>query len=292
MDGGGIMINTDLFKIDGSKILSLNDCKPDYTSDLESKTEADGDLRESIDCMIEEQGKLYAMGEYAVLIILQAMDAAGKDGIVKHVMSGLNPQGTQVFSFKQPSKEELMHDYMWRYAKSLPERGKIGIFNRSYYEEVLVVRVHDMTGGEHIPEKLREDIWNKRFAQIRNFEKYLCENGIIPLKFFLNISKEEQKKRLELRILDKTKKWKFSEDDYNERRFWDGYQKAYEDAINMTATDFAPWFVIPSDKKWYSRLAVSSIIARTLKNLKLRYPKPDKNNSETLLKYKNLLEGK
>lgn len=279
-----------IFRYDGDGKFDFKSTKTDFTGDFKSKEDAAQKFKENIDAMIEEQGKLYASGSYALLFIFQAMDAAGKDGAISHVMSGLNPQGTQVFSFKQPSAEELRHDYLWRVNKCLPERGKIGIFNRSYYEEVLVVKVHDLVAGEHIPIELTKDIWEKRYEQINAYEKYLFENGIIPVKFFLNISKDEQKKRLLSRIEDKSKNWKFSEADIKERRFWDEYQNCYEDAINNTASKHAPWYVVPSDKKWYSRLVISQIIVKTLKSLGLKYPELDDQQQALLQKYKQLLE--
>ncbi len=203
------------------------------------------------------------------------MDAAGKDGTIKHVMSGVNPQGCQVFSFKSPSAEELNHDYLWRTNKCLPERGRIGIFNRSYYEELLVVRVHsEFLSGEHLPAvRTEHSIWKHRFEEINNFELYLTNNGIIILKFFLNVSKKEQKKRFLTRIEEKEKNWKFSANDIRERRYWAGYMAAYEDAFNHTSTEYAPWFVIPADHKWYTRLCVSQVIVAALQSLDLKYPK-------------------
>lgn len=278
------------FRFDGDQKLKLSDFKTDLTGDYRSKEEAEERLRGNIEKMIELQGKLIAQGNYALLFIFQAMDAAGKDGAISHVMSGLNPQGTQVHSFKQPTSTELAHDYLWRINRHLPERGKIGIFNRSYYEEVLVVRVHDLLGSERIPEEQRKDIWEQRYKQINHYEKYLYENGIIPVKFFLHISKEEQKKRLLARIEDPAKKWKFSEADIKERQYWDDYQKCYEEAINATAKKHAPWYVIPADAKWYARLMVSEAIIRTMKSLDLQYPELSESQHEVLEKYRGLLE--
>jgi PPK2 family polyphosphate:nucleotide phosphotransferase len=218
------------------------------------------------------------------------MDAAGKDSTIKHVMSGLNPQGTQVYSFKQPSKEELDHGYLWRITKSLPERGRIGIFNRSHYEEVLVVKVHDLLKFQRLPEEvIKNNIWEQRYRQISDFEKYLFENGTVVLKFFLHVSKDEQKKRFMDRINDPSKNWKFSAADVEERKFWDHYQKAYEEAISATSTKYAPWYIIPSDKKWFARLLVSDIIVDALKKLKLEYPKLSKEQLEELEKSKKAL---
>lgn len=280
-----------LFRYDGGAKLDLASTKTDYSGSFKSKEDASKRFDDCVDAMIEEQGKLFASGSYALLIIFQAMDAAGKDGAISHVMSGLNPQGTEVYSFKQPSADELRHDYLWRVAKCLPERGKIGIFNRSYYEEVLVVRVHNLLENGPLPEKLREDIWRRRYEQINGFERYLSENGIVPVKFFLNISKAEQKKRLLSRIEDQSKNWKFSESDIKERRYWDDYLRCYEEAINSTASKCAPWYVVPSDKKWYSRLVIAEVIVKTLKSLGLSYPELDEPQKELLLKYKGLLDS-
>jgi len=227
--------------------------------------------------MSELQAKLYAQDKHALLIIFQAMDAAGKDGTIKHVMSGLNPQGTQVHSFKQPSKTELDHGYLWRINKALPEKGRIGIFNRSHYEDVLVVRVHDLIKEQKIPDRFKtKNIWKQRYKQINDFEKYLFENGILLLKFFLHISKEEQKKRFLKRIDDTSKNWKFSQADINERAHWNKYQTAYQEAITATSKKSAPWFVRPADKKWFARLAVSEIIVEYMKDLKPEFPRLSK----------------
>ena len=222
----------------------------------------------------QQQDKLYAQNTYALLINLQAMDAAGKDSTIKHVMSGVNPQGVQVKSFKVPSVEELDHDYLWRNFRELPNRGNIGIFNRSYYEEVLVVRVHpEFLDRQQLPPQLKgPDIWKRRFEEINNFEKYLTDNGIVVLKFFLNVSKEEQKKRFLERIEEPEKNWKFSATDILERRHWDAYMDAYEEMFNHTSTPWAPWYIIPADHKWFTRLAVVSIINATLDGLGLAYP--------------------
>jgi PPK2 family polyphosphate:nucleotide phosphotransferase len=260
------------------------------TANYKSKNEARDLLEKNIEKMTELQDKLYAMDRYSLLIIFQAMDAAGKDSTIKHVMSGLNPQGTQVFSFKQPSKEELDHGYLWRITKSLPERGRIGIFNRSHYEEVLVVKVHDLIKFQRLPEEtVKDNIWEQRYRQISEFERYLFENGTIVLKFFLHVSKEEQKKRFMDRIDDPSKNWKFSSADAEERKYWDQYQKAYEEAISATSTKQAPWYIIPADKKWFARLLVSDIIVDTLTKLKLEYPKLSKEQLEELEKSKKTL---
>lgn len=278
-------------KIQDNSDFKLNEIKTDYTYEIESKDKAKLQLEKNIEKMAELQDKLYANGKYGILIIFQAMDTAGKDGAIKHVMSGLNPQGTSVFSFKQPSSEDLKHHYLHRAFMHLPQRGQIQIFNRSYYEEVLVVRVHKLLKTENIPDELITDnIWQRRYNEINNFEKYLLDNGIIPIKIFLHISKEEQKKRLLARIDDKAKNWKFSESDIKERQYWEEYQKYYEETISNTGTKNAPWYVIPSDKKWFSRLVISEIMVKTLENLKLEYPKLNEDEIKNLQKYKEELE--
>lgn len=284
------MKDINIFKCDGSKKINLKDFKEDYTGSFKDKNDADMILKENNIKMNEEQGKLYALGKYSVLLIFQGMDASGKDGAIRRVMSGLNPQGTQVWSFKQPSLEENKHDYLWRVERRLPERGQIGIFNRSYYEEVLVSKVHNLVKISRIPETQLSDVWDKRYEQIKNYEKYLYQNGTVIIKFFMNMSKDEQRKRLLERINDKSKNWKFSESDIKEREFWDDYRKCYEDAINNTSTHFAPWYVIPADKKWYARIVISEIIINTLKKLELNYPILDEKQGKVLEKYKSVLE--
>lgn len=240
--------------------------------------------------MSELQDKLYAHDKYSILLIFQGMDASGKDGAIKHVMSGLNPQGTQVFSFKQPSAEELDHDYLWRINKSLPERGRIGIFNRSHYEEVLVIRVHDLIAKQKLPlEFITEDIWQKRFRQIRDFEKYLYENGTIIIKFYLHISKDEQKRRFLERLDNPAKNWKFSESDLKERSYWDNYQDCFSEALRETSTDYSPWYVIPADKKWFARYLMSEIITQTMEKLDIDYPKLSEEQLAKLQVYKDAL---
>jgi len=265
--------------------------KTDDTGDYSSKKEAKEDLKKNIKEMINLQSKLYADDRYSILLVFQAMDAAGKDGTIKHVMSGLNPQGTQVFSFKQPSAEELNHNYLWRINKALPERGRIGIFNRSYYEEVLVVRVHNLLENEKIPkELLSENVWQQRYKEINDFEKYLYDNGTVILKFFLHVSKEEQKKRFLERIDNIAKNWKFSEADIKERSYWDEYQKCYQEAISATSKKHAPWFIIPADHKWFMRLAVSEVIVETMSRLSIDYPKLKKDQLVNLKTCKDKLE--
>ena len=249
---------------------------PGDTLDLDSdeKPKAQQALAESVGLLTKLQEKLYAQDRWAVLIIFQAMDAAGKDSAIKHVMSGVNPQGCEVSSFKAPSAEELDHDFLWRCAKRLPERGRIGIFNRSYYEETLVVRVHqDFLSGQKLPPNLdTKEIWKQRFDAISNFERYLTHNGIVVLKFFLHVSKEEQRQRFLARIEDPEKNWKFSINDVHEREHWDEYMDAYEQTIRHTASKYAPWYVVPADKKWFTRLVVASAIVEKLDALNLEYP--------------------
>ena len=277
----------------GKKINLKKDYDPGATGDLVKKKDAQELLADGILQLAELQNMLYAQNTYALLIIFQAMDAAGKDGVIKHVMSGVNPQGTQVYSFKAPSAEELDHTYLWRNFKSLPERGRIGIFNRSYYEEVLVVRVHpEILERQQLPSELQgKDIWKRRFQEINNFEEYLVDNGTIVLKFFLNVSKEEQKKRFLERIDLPEKNWKFSTFDVKERGHWAEYQAAYEDMLNYTSTKHAPWYVLPADHKWFTRLAVGAVILRTLRDLKLAYPTIDEAQKQELLKAKEMLES-
>ncbi len=282
-------IDTKQFKA-GYKNFRLKDYWTTYNSKVDTKETGKDLLDENIVKLAELQDKLYAYDRYAMLLIFQGMDAAGKDGAIKHVMSGLNPQGVQVFSFKQPSAEEMDHDYLWRINKSLPERGRIGIFNRSHYEDVLIVRVHDLLKKRKLPQHLvTKTIWKDRFKQIRNFEEYLFKSGIVTIKFFLNISKEEQKKRFMKRLEEESKNWKFSASDIEERKHWDEYQKCFEDAINNTSTEFAPWYIIPSDKKWFARLLISEIIVKEMNKLKLDYPKLSEEQIKMLGVYKDKL---
>ncbi|WP_269851858.1 polyphosphate kinase 2 family protein [Methanosarcina horonobensis] len=239
------------------------------------------------------QDKLWAQNQYAVLMILQALDAAGKDGTIKHVMSGVNPQGVDVHSFKGPSSEELDHDYLWRNFKALPSRGRIGIFNRSYYEEVLVVRVHpEFLASQQLPPALKDErIWRRRFEEINNFEKYLVDNGIIVVKIFLYVSKEAQKERFLERAMMPEKNWKFSAADMKERAFWDDYIDAYEDMFNHTSTEWAPWHIVPADHKWFTRLAVAAVLYNTMENLNLAYPTISEQQKQALLVAKKELEN-
>ncbi len=257
-----------------TKISLATDFNPADTADYKKKQDANGKLEQDIGRLAQFQDVLYAQNTYALLLIFQAMDAAGKDSTIKHVMSGVNPQGCQVFSFKAPSVEELDHDYLWRSMKALPERGRIGIFNRSYYEEVLVVRVHpELLEQQQLPPLTKtKDIWTRRFEEINHFERYLVNNGIVILKFFLNVSKQEQKQRFLDRINRPEKNWKFSMADVKERQHWDSYMAAYEDVFNHTSTPWAPWHIIPADHKWFTRLAVADILCRQLEALDLAYP--------------------
>ena len=267
---------TKRFRIDDPDKFRLSDCDPDDSGGLtKDKREAKAMLAEGIELLVGLQEKLYADDRWSVLIILQAMDAAGKDSVVEHVMSGVNPQGVQVHSFKQPSTEELDHDFLWRAAQRLPERGRIGIFNRSYYEEVLVVRVHsELLERQKLPKPLvGKDIWNQRFDDICAFERHLARNGTRILKFFLHVSKEEQRKRFLDRIDEPAKRWKFSMADVAERKFWDEYQEAYEDMIRHTSHPEAPWFVVPADHKWFTRMVVAGALVQELQALGVDFPK-------------------
>ncbi len=278
-------------KIKPGDNIKLKDLDPSWTGDYKDKEEAKNELLGSIARLSELQDRLYAQNKYGVLLIFQAMDAAGKDGTIKHVMSGINPQGCQVFSFKTPSAEELDHDYLWRCTKCLPEKGRIGIFNRSYYEEVLVVRVHpEFLINQRLPFTGKTDkLWKQRFQEINNFEKYLTDNGIIILKFFLNVSKSEQKKRFLKRIEQPEKNWKFSAADVKERALWNDYMDAYEDTLNNTSTEWAPWYVVPADRKWFTRTAVADIIVKTLEDLNPEYPKVSDEHQAELQKAKQIL---
>ena len=262
--------------VTNDKKFRLQDFDPDDTSKAtsEDKPRAKELLETGIQALAELQDVLYAQDRWSVLLIFQAMDAAGKDGVIKHVMSGVNPQGCQVYSFKSPSAEDLNHDYLWRCVKCLPERGRIGIFNRSYYEETLVVRVHpELLAKQKIPQQLiTKDIWEERYRDIRHFERYLTRNGVVIRKFFLYVSREEQKKRFLERIDNPAKNWKFSAADSRERGFWKEYMEAYEDMICNTATDYAPWYVVPADNKWFTRVVVAAAVIEALASLDLQYP--------------------
>ncbi|MBE8986039.1 polyphosphate kinase 2 family protein [Nostoc sp. LEGE 12450] len=286
-------MNYDAFIVPpGSKISLKKNYDPAYKTDFDQKADAANKLQTDIERLANYQNILYAQNTYSLLIIFQAMDAAGKDSTIKHVTSGVNPQGFQVFSFKAPSAEELDHDYLWRTMKALPERGRIGIFNRSYYEETLVVRVHpEMLRKQQLPYFPNGNkIWKQRFEEINNFEKYLVDNGVIVLKFFLNVSKSEQKKRFLERIEYPEKNWKFSDSDVKERAFWDDYMNAYEEVFNNTSTKSAPWYIIPADRKWFTRLVVANIICTRLEELNLKYPIVSDEHRQQLLEAKRILE--
>ncbi len=282
------------YRIDHGENFRLKDFDPATTGHLRSKEHAKELLEQSIAEMAELQDKLYAQDCWALLLIFQAMDAAGKDGAIKHVMSGVNPQGCQVYAFKAPSSEELNHDFLWRTSRVLPERGHIGIFNRSYYEEVLVVRVHrDILKNERMPKSLiGKNLWQDRFEDIGNFERYLSRNGVVVRKFFLNVSKKEQKRRFLERLETPEKNWKFSAADVHERECWDDYMKAYEEMIAATSTKHAPWYVVPADNKWYTRLVVAAAIVDTLKELKVEYPAVDPEKRKQLEAARAELERK
>jgi PPK2 family polyphosphate:nucleotide phosphotransferase len=274
------------YRIADGERFRLKDFDPADTGKLHSKEAATEMLDDGVKLLSRMQEKLYAQDRWSLLIVMQAMDAAGKDGAIKHVMSGVNPQGCDVHSFKAPSPEELDHDYLWRAHKAVPERGKIGIFNRSYYEEVLVVHVHEhLLAAQKIPESLiTKNIWQERFEDIRRFERYLTRNGVAVVKFFLHLSRKEQKKRFLERLDDSKKNWKFSMADVKERGFWKDYQAAYDEMIRNTATKHAPWYVVPADNKWYTRLVVASAIIDALDGLNLRFPDADAEVKKELQK--------
>src|SRR5438270_7743822 len=285
------------FRISKGKNFRLKDVDPDDTLDFTKeagKPRAKEALTMGVTALAELQDKLYAQDKWAVLLIFQAMDAAGKDGAINHVMSGVNPQGCQVYSFKSPSSDDLDHDYLWRCMKCLPNRGQIGIFNRSYYEEVLVVRVHpEFLAKQKLPPKLvGKNIWEERFEDICNFEQYLTRNGVVVRKFFLHVSRKEQKRRFLDRIDDPLKNWKFSSNDAAERDYWDDYMEAYEEMIRETATTGAPWYVVPADNKWFTRVVVAGAVIETLASLDLAYPKVDQGKLKELAAAKKKLLSK
>ncbi len=283
---------TQPFRITKGAGFSLSDYNPDETCGVKDKSEASKLLREGIEWLAHEQDMLYAQDRWSLLLVFQAMDAAGKDSTIKHVMSGVNPQGCQVFSFKQPSQEDLSHDFMWRYSNRLPERGKIGIFNRSYYEEVLVVRVHEaILQRQKLPQSLiGANIWDERLADIAHFEDYLTRQGVVILKFFLYVSRDEQKKRFLKRLDTPEKNWKFSGTDVRERKFWNDYMRAYEEAIRATASENAPWFVVPADHRWFTRLVVAAAIVEAVERLELTYPRVDEEKKKELATVRAALE--
>ena len=282
------------FRITQGGKFRLKDFDSATTGGLKSKAEADEWLQKGVALLSEFQEKLYADDHRALLLIFQGMDGAGKDGVIKHVMSGVNPQGVQVYSFKEPSAEELDHDFLWRTVRCFPERGRIGIFNRSYYEETLIVRVHpELLAKQRIPPALvTKSIWKERFEDINAVERYLTRNGVAVLKFFLNISKAEQRKRFLKRLEDRRKNWKFSANDIRERQHWNAYMEAYEDMIRHTATPHAPWYVIPSDNKWFARMTVAAAVVDTLEELNLSYPKVTGAARKDLAEQRALLAGK
>jgi PPK2 family polyphosphate:nucleotide phosphotransferase len=281
------------YRITNGKKFRLDDVDPDETRWVKNEDEATDLLKQGIEVLSDLQEKLYAHDRWALLLVFQAMDAAGKDSTIKHVMSGVNPQGVSVASFKQPSQEELDHDYNWRTLKQLPERGHIGIFNRSYYEETIVVRVHKgYLDAERIPESLvTPDIWKERYEDINAFERYASRNGIAIRKFFLHVSKDEQRKRFLKRIDEPSKNWKFSMGDVRERGHWDDYMTAYEDTIRHTATPYAPWYVVPADHKWFTRLVVAAAVIDALDEMNLEYPKVDAAKKRELAEARRLLNA-
>jgi PPK2 family polyphosphate:nucleotide phosphotransferase len=283
----------DRFKVTKGKNFRLKDWDSSDTLNFDDKEQAEKILAEGVEKLAKLQDKLYADDRWSLLLIFQAMDAAGKDGTIKHVMSGINPQGCQVYSFKSPSAEELDHDFLWRTTKCLPERGRIGIFNRSYYEEVLVVKVHpEFLEKQRMPRKLvTKDVWNERYESINDFEKHLSRNGTIVRKFFLNVGKDEQKERFLKRLDDPDRNWKFSSSDAKERGHWDEYQDAYQDLIRATATKHAPWYVVPADHKWFSRVVVAAAIIDALESLDLDYPTVDAAKKAELAEARKLLDG-
>jgi PPK2 family polyphosphate:nucleotide phosphotransferase len=282
----------DKFRVDSGKHFRLKDYDPADTGHWKSKEHAGEALQEGIARTAELQDKLYAQNNWALLLIFQAMDAAGKDGAIKHVMSGVNPQGCEVHSFKVPSEEELQHDFLWRSYRVLPERGHIGVFNRSYYEEVLVVRVHpEILKTQRTPPSLLTDrIWDERFEDICCLEQHMARSGTLIRKFFLHLSRQEQKKRFLKRLEEPEKNWKFSASDVRERKCWDDYQEAYEDMIRNTAKKHAPWYIVPADNKWFTRLVISTVIVDTLESLDLQYPKVEADKKKELVAARKQLE--
>jgi PPK2 family polyphosphate:nucleotide phosphotransferase len=283
------------FRIAPGKKVRLRDLDPGYAPEEQDKAAGMESLAEDVSQLADAQERLWASNQHSVLIIFQAMDAAGKDGAIKHVMSGINPQGCNVFSFKAPSEEEKKHHFLWRPVKYLPAKGRITIFNRSYYEEVLVVRVHpEFLQEQWIPTRLKDkklkNFWKIRFKEINDFERNLARNNTLIMKFFLNVSKEEQKNRFLERLNDKKKNWKFSAADLKERELWDDYQKAFEDMLNATSTRWAPWYVIPADKKWFARALIADIISSRIRELKVKFPKVTKEQAETLERAKAALQ--
>lgn len=284
-------MNTEKYLVKEKKKLNLYEVPTSYHGKLEKKEVKEVLIPENIKKIREYQERLYAENNQALLIVLQAMDAAGKDSLIKHIMTGVNPQGTKVVSFKKPSENELDHDYLWRVAKNLPPRGEIGIFNRSHYEDVLVSRVHKLVLDQPFPKNLvTKDIWENRFEEINNFEEYLSNNGIKIVKFFLHVSKDEQKERLMERIDRPEKNWKFASSDITEREYFDDYMKAYADMLINTSTKKAPWYIVPADRKWFSRYLVSEVIVEKLKEMDPQFPELSKEELDSLDKWKKILE--
>jgi PPK2 family polyphosphate:nucleotide phosphotransferase len=281
------------YRVTTGKRFRLKQVDPDDTAGIRGKDAAEEALDKGVRRLAELQELLYAQDRWSLLLVFQAMDAAGKDGTIKHVMSGVNPQGCQVFSFKAPSAEELDHDFLWRSTKALPERGRIGIFNRSYYEEVLVVRVHpEFLNAQKLPPSLVTDgIWKERYEDINNFERYLGRNGVAVRKFYLHMSRKEQKKRFMKRLDEPEKNWKFSSADAKERQHWDAYMEAYEDLLRHTSTARAPWYVVPANNKWFSRLVVADAVIDALEELDLHFPRLDTNKRKELALARGLLEN-
>jgi PPK2 family polyphosphate:nucleotide phosphotransferase len=278
-------------KVPPGRRVRMKDYDPAWTGSLKDEQKGKELLAQGVKLLSKQQARLYAQDTYSVLIVFQAMDAAGKDGAIRHVMSGVNPQGCQVFSFKAPSAEERDHTYLWRTMKALPERGRIGIHNRSYYEEVLVTRVHkEILASAQLPDNLKKNgVWKRRFNEINNFERYLVDNGMVIVKFYLNVSKGEQKNRFLARIDEEDKNWKFSINDAKERSFWDDYMHAYEEVFTHTSTETAPWYIIPADNKWFSRLAVAAITYQTLADLDLQFPKISPEKRQELQEVRKIL---
>jgi PPK2 family polyphosphate:nucleotide phosphotransferase len=284
-------MNIKKYRVTGEDKFRLADFDTKDTGGFDSSADVKEMTEANVAEIAELQDRLYAEGKTGLLIIFQAMDAAGKDSAIKHVMSGINPQGVDVVSFKQPSAEELSHDYLWRAAKALPARGKIAIFNRSYYEDVLVVKVHKLYENINMPDRCKgKNIMEKRYGQIRNFEEYLWENGIVTVKFFLHLSRETQLKRFLERIDNRDKHWKFSDADVRERKHWDDYREAYQSAIEATAGKNCPWYIVPADKKWYTRAVISSVLLSVMKKLDPQYPVVTKEQEEALAESKKRLE--
>jgi len=278
------------YRIDDGESFSIRHFPTDDTGGIQKSDEVEENLARNIEELVRLQDMLYAHNRYGILLILQAMDAAGKDGAIKHVMSGLNPQGVQVKAFKAPSADEIDHDYLLRCQTHLPARGNIAIFNRSYYEDVIVVKVHQLLEEQNMPDQLiKPKVWKNRYRQLRDYERYLTENGIVVVKVFLHVSKKEQEKRLLERIDNADKNWKFSGGDVHERKFWEQYMDAYEEMIRATSTKDAPWYIVPADRKWFSRLLVSEILVKTLKKLPLSYPEVDEETRKAFAEYRAML---